>query len=263
MSEGLTIDRTRFLFFVGAIAAGCSPRNEATSPPGGALASTSASPTTTSMGASTTSTTGTSAIGTPATSTPPTTTNWPKPTGDGYGPPKEGSWPTPTAEGYWPGGGGPVGEGGGAWAPPPKKKPSPTPICGIDENVGKPGSCTTLKIDKSCSPFPFINGACSDAVRFYKPKIAERAVTCIRSKSPLQLCDALHVYDCKDDALHTACPDPGADPYCGVITQSCKGVSPVECRTYLSGMNALGRNEMVKCMQQNCGFGLYSCSEGL
>ena len=190
---------------------------------------------------------------------------WPaaegKPPTWGNGPSSgSGTWPT---SGGWPvAEGNPAGEG---YSPPSngKKKPSPKPQCGVDESVGNPGNCKTLNIDKSCAPFPFINEACADSAKFMKPKIAERAVACIRTKAPKQLCDAMSVYDCKDDALHTACPDPSADADCGAIQQSCKKTSMAECRTYLSGMNALGRSEMVKCMKSDCSWGLYSCSEGL
>jgi hypothetical protein len=36
-----------------------------------------------------------------------------------------------------------------------------------------------------------------------------------------------------------------------------------DCIGYLSGMNAVGRSEMVKCMKTDCSYGLYSCAEGL
>jgi hypothetical protein len=170
-----------------------------------------------------------------------------------------GSWPP--GEGY----GGPAAEGSVPMPPPPPKTPTPKPVCGVDEMVGAPGSCSSLVIHKSCSPFPFIHEACADSSRYFKPKIAERAVACIRKKSPLQLCDALHVYKCKDDALHTACADPSADGDCATITQGCPSVSFDQCRVYLSGMNAAGRAAMVKCLTSanGCGWGVYSCSEGL
>jgi hypothetical protein len=238
----MKIDRARFLVLTSTLAAGCGPAGAPTSP---------------TNNAANTANTGEVDAGpvTPTTSTSEGGMIGKLPTGEGSYPTGEGTYPT--GEGYYP-----TGEGGGGYMAPPKK-PTPAPICGVNELAGKPGSCASLKIDKSCAPFPFVNSACSDALKYYKPKIAERAVSCIHSRTPKQLCDAMSVYDCKDYALHTACPDASSDASCAAIQQSCKTTTLTECRTYLSGMNDLGRAEMVKCMAQNCSWGLYSCAEGL
>ena len=249
------IDRSRFFFLVTAIASGCGPRQQATEVP---VASSS--------DAGTTSGTEGGVPLPEATATAPTGTSpWPASEGK---PPTWGNTPSSEGVGTWPQGGWPASEGypaGEGYVPPVSsgKKKSPKPVCGVDENVGNPGNCQALNIDKSCAPFPFINSACADSAKFMKPKIAERAIACIRTKSPKQLCDAMSVYDCKDDALHTACPDPSADADCATIMKACKKTSLAECRTYLSGLNAAGRGEMVSCMKSDCSWGLYSCSEGL
>jgi hypothetical protein len=185
------------------------------------------------------------------------------PTGEGGSvgsPSSEGYWPAPVGEGY----GSPVGEGysGPVYSPSQKKPPFNAIACGGDD-AGKPGSCSSVTVDKSCAPFPFVNSACSDAITYYKPRVAERAVSCIRSRSPMQLCDAMSVYDCKDVALRGACRDTTTVPDCQVIVASCPKTKMNECIGYLSGMNGLGRSEMVKCMKSDCTYGLYSCAEGL
>ncbi|MGZ3448869.1 MAG: hypothetical protein ACXVEF_04680 [Polyangiales bacterium] len=169
----------------------------------------------------------------------------------------------PTVEGYWPPQ--PTSEGG--YYPPPPKLPTPpfnASACSGDD-IGSPGSCAGLKFDKSCAPFPFVTEACNDAIKFYKPKIAERAVSCIQKQSPKKLCDAMNTYHCKDVALRSACIDPSADASCNAILAKCPATSMAECRGYLSGMNDTGRAEMVKCMAgpNGCSWGLYSCTEGL
>lgn len=168
---------------------------------------------------------------------------------------QQGQWPQP-----------PTSEGGGYY-PPPVKPPTPpfnASICGGDD-VGTPGSCGGLKFDKSCAPFPFVTEACDDAIKYYKPKIAERAVACIQKQSPKKLCDAMSTYHCKDVALRSACIDPSADASCNAIIAKCPSTSMSECRGYLSGMNDSGRAEMIKCMTgpSGCSWGLYSCTEGL
>ncbi len=158
----------------------------------------------------------------------------------------------------------PTQEGGGVYTPPPHKssKPFNTTSCTTDD-VGQPASCAGLKFDKSCNPFPFVVEACNDARKYYKPKIAERAVACIRHKSPQQLCDAMHTYDCKDEALRSACVDGTTNQVCGQIVQSCPGIAMAECRGYLSGMSDVGRAAMLTCMKSDCTYGLYSCTESL
>jgi hypothetical protein len=252
----MQIERARFLVLVSTIAAACGPRHPANDAP---IATAGADAGTTSGVEG--------GVPIPATVNATTTSTSPWPASEGK-PPVWGNGPSNEGAGTWPAGNWPAAEGypaGEGYVPPVtgKKKKPPSPQCGVDENVGTPGNCQALKIDKSCAPFPFINAACADSAKFMKPKIAERAVACIRTKSPMQLCDAMSVYDCKDDALHTACPDPSSDGDCATIRKACPKTTASECRTYLSGLNALGRGEMVKCMKTDCTYGLYSCSEGL
>lgn len=244
----MQIDRTRFLLLVGTIAGGCGgPRvrhDGSASNVGATEATTTAAPT--------------------ATQDPSKDLT--------MSPSHEGATTSPTSEGYWPapmptneGGTNPPPTGEGYVGPvytPTKKKPFNVQACSGDD-IGKAYGCASLKIDKSCAPFPFINQACDDAMKNFKGRIAERAVGCIRSKKPMDLCDAMSVYDCKDAALRSACRDPKADTACAQILQSCPGTSMDECRGYLSGMNDTGRAKMLQCMQANCTYGLYSCTEGI
>ena len=245
----MQIDRTSFLLLATAIAASCAP---------------AAGPAPTTAAAGTTTAPSTSATAPPAATTAGSADKgyWPThPVSEG------GMGPGPVNEGgYWPGpSGGPTSEGG--YTPPTTTKPPPpfnSAACSGDAS-GTPGSCSALKFDKSCAPFPFVNDACNDAIKYYKPKIAERAVACIGKQSPKKLCDAMNTYNCKDSALRSACADSGADAQCLQILGACKGTSMSECRGYLSGMNDVGRAAMVKCMtaKSGCSYGLYSCTESL
>ena len=132
-----------------------------------------------------------------------------------------------------------------------------------NDDVGSPQSCANLGFDKSCDPFPFVTNSCNAAVSNYKAHVAEKAVTCIHKTSGKKLCDAMNTYRCKDEALHAACVDPAADAPCQQIVSVCKNTNMTECRGYLSGMNAKGRAEMVKCMQNNCKYTMYACTEGI
>jgi hypothetical protein len=127
-----------------------------------------------------------------------------------------------------------------------------------DDDHGSPGDCR--KAD--CRRLPFICEHCEEYRRFFKPKIAERAVACVVAQSGAQLGDGCRTYQCGDEALGGACLDTAADPTCAVVARSCS-TSVDECRGMLSGMNDAGRQKILACAQAGCRFGLWSCVEGL
>lgn len=248
-SAVMQIDRSRFLFLVSAIAAGCGPRTQSVSP-------TPPPPADAGIGATTV----------PAPTSAPKD-NYPPPVAEGGSPPpfvegpvSEGgvAWPTPVSEG------GPVYEGGGSSLPSLEGMGIPIKswTCSGNDDVGKAPACA-VKVPKSCAPFPFVHQACSGAHRYFKPKIAERAVSCMNKLKPDAVCAAM-TYECKEKALRSACPDPAADVACAAIAQKCPKTNLVECKRYLNGLNAQGRTAVEQCMSgPGCGWGIYSCTEGL
>lgn len=258
----MRVDRSRFLLLASTIAAGCGPRTEGPRAPA-AVAAPAAPATAATMAAGEASPPGTGKHYPPPIAEGGA--SWPGPVDEG--PAAEGYWPS-TAEGggYWPGG--PAGEGASTdeGGPLPTLKGMGIPVsswtCNGADDVGKPSYCA-VKVPKSCAPFPFVHSSCNGARKFFKPKIAERAVSCMNKLGPDAVCAAM-TYECKDAALRSACPDPTADADCQAIATACPKSSLTECRRYLSGLNASGRARVVDCMKGNgCGYGVYSCVEGL
>jgi len=142
----------------------------------------------------------------------------------------------------------------------PAKISRPTAPCADDQ--GAAGSC---KVMKACPGFSFPREHCESYRKGLKPKVAQKALDCLAKLSAKDVCDACTTYRCGDLALKSACPDPTADATCAQITAKSSSVSLAECKTYLSGMNAVGRAKMKSCLisQQGCGFGLHSCTESL
>jgi hypothetical protein len=254
----MRIDRSRFLLLASAISAGCGPRREATPPP------------------TTVSDADAGAPAPVATAAPPKAPHEGAVVGDAW---SVSEGPPPSYEGgggYWPPGEGyptPANEGG--WTPPPTAEGSgPTSLkamgipvqswtCSGSDDVGKPAYCS-VQVPKSCAPFPFVNQNCRGARKYFKPKIAERAVQCMHKLTPNAVCSAM-TYECREAAMKSACPDPAADIDCQAMAKKCPKVSVSECKQYMSALNAAGRSEVIKCMTTGggCGYGIYSCTEGL
>lgn len=119
----------------------------------------------------------------------------------------------------------------------------------------------------SCGNQTFLDAKCAMTWKNMKPSISNVARNCMLELSQDDLCnDSLKTYACIDQALHDACPDDTVTSDCDTILGfgSCSGKSEVTaetCSTYLSGLTANGRSEMVSCMEGYCDF--YSCGEGL
>jgi len=134
--------------------------------------------------------------------------------------------------------------------------------CAGSDDVGKPAYCA-VKVPKSCAPFPFVHSSCNGARKYFKAKVAERAVSCMNKLKGDAVCAAM-TYDCKEAALRSACPDPSADAVCQGIVQKCPKAKVAECKRYVAGLNAAGRAKVEQCMTgPGCGWGVYSCVEGL
>jgi hypothetical protein len=136
------------------------------------------------------------------------------------------------------------------------------PAGACTDDKGAPGACTAMK---SCSGVAFPKTKCEAFKKYFKPRVAQRAVECLAKITDKQACDACNAYRCGETALKTSCDDASADATCAQITSKCKAISMSDCRTYLSGMNGAGRAKMAFCLGQptGCGFGIFSCAEGL
>jgi hypothetical protein len=136
----------------------------------------------------------------------------------------------------------------------------PPGVCSDDK--GTPAACSTMK---DCGGTAFPRLKCEAYRRYLKPRVAQHAVACLAKIPGGNDCDSCPVYRCGEEALKTACDDATVDPLCLQITSKCKAVSMAECRSYLSGMNAVGRAKLAGCLssQPGCGFGIMSCTEGL
>ena len=133
-------------------------------------------------------------------------------------------------------------------------------VCDDDTITGGYGDCNLLAAD-ACTVASFQVGQCNDAKSTMKPFIAQQTIQCILDNAAA--CDPTKTYQCKDAAVHIACPDPTADDECDTIHTACSAVDVAECKQYLSGLKQAGRNSMVSCLTGNCSFGLYTCVEGL
>ncbi|MBI2393413.1 MAG: hypothetical protein HYV09_27765 [Deltaproteobacteria bacterium] len=261
----MRVDRSKFLLLASAIAAGCGPRGEGPRAPAAVSVPAEAD-----AGAPATAPSAKSVEASPpATHYPPPIAeggaSWPAPVDEG--PAAEGYWPSTTeGGGAWPGGPAAEGASTAEGGPLPTLKGMGIPVsswtCNGSDDVGKAGYCA-VKVPKSCAPFPFVHSSCNGARKYFKPKIAERAVSCMNKLGPDAVCAAM-TYECKDAALRSACLDATADADCQAIANSCPKASMTECRRYLSGLNALGRAKVTDCMKgSSCGYGIYSCVEGL
>jgi hypothetical protein len=153
-----------------------------------------------------------------------------------------------------------------------------TTVPACDDTTGSPAACPPLPYsaeEGGCSPVA--NKRCEDFKASFKPRVAERAVSCITALTAPQKCDANRVNLCGHEALMSACPEPepaaaGANATpddlttrCLKVAQECassttSGPTVRECRSTLAGMTAVGRDRMVDCMRTHCGDkGLLGC----
>lgn len=253
------IDRTKFLVLAASLAGGCYiqqqapspyPENQGAGPPAPAPAPAPA-PTATAAPAGT-------VVGAP----PPTGEGMakPPPTKEGgYVPPptKEGAYvPAPTGEGY------PSSEGGPTYEGMPSLKKHAIPLhtwkCASNDDSAAKYDCVVKA--PGCS---WSQQSCLGASKYFKPKVAERAATCI-SKVTTTTCD-IATYDCRKAALRSACPDATVDTWCQQAMKGCNKLKLHECRMWMTGLNNLGRAAAVACISNptSCGYGMYSCVEGL
>lgn len=181
----------------------------------------------------------------------------PPPTGEGYGPSGEGY--VPMGEGYPAKEGYPAGEG--YPSPDPSLKKLGVPVGTWKCGAGGDDTSGAIKCVAKGPDCSWAVDSCKGAGKYFKPKIAERATSCINQIGS----NCSSTYECRKAALRSACPDATVDAACQQAMSTCKKVKLHECRTWMTGLNAAGRSEAIKCLANPtyCGFGIYSCVEGL
>jgi hypothetical protein len=147
--------------------------------------------------------------------------------------------------------------------------PSTQPPAACDDMAGHPAECPP-------APYPADEGVCApiatkrceDFKSSMKPRVAERAVSCILALNPAQRCDRARVNLCGHAALMSACEptksaDTGAEDLgnlCRSIVGSCSSATFRDCEATLAGMTAAGRDRMLRCMGAHCSDkGLLGC----
>jgi hypothetical protein len=259
----MKIDRTLFLFLTGSIAAvACS----ANAPPQPAVGASSASASATS----TSTATPTASSGTLTSSPPPTPTD-------------SATAPPPTASASVPDAGAPVASSAPTASLPPVDPSTLKPVgpdtgCGkgkrtyddtrtnCDDTAGAMPDCGTIQMGYASSevcPGPVAaRRRCFVATTNFKPAVAQAVHACL-GKTTGKYCNSCNFYQCNYNALMGACPDPTADAACDKIARSCNGFDKLRCRSYLSGMSAKGRENMVSCLTSSCSKGFLMCLQGL
>lgn len=240
----MKVDRQSFLLAAAAIAAACGP----TSPQGSS---------------------GATAVTIPPQPPPPEPSEWnqpppakpPAPVAEAEPRPPARPRVAPTEEGWLTS---PMDEGlstgpknVGAMCRSKAPPPGPSAAACADDQ-GAPGDCKKA----NCKSLPFICDQCEAYKKYFKARIAQRAVACVVGQTKAESRDGCKTYECGDAALKTACPDAAADAACRTIAPRCRATID-ECRSLLAGMNAQGRAKIQTCAQSGCSYGLWSCVEGL
>jgi hypothetical protein len=153
--------------------------------------------------------------------------------------------------------GSPVSEWGGG-APSPPTTLATDKKC--NDNVGKPGACTFKAPGPQCESFSGIGNECKSIVKAFKPKVAERAVDCMKQKSGTPaICEFALASRCASEAIRNGvCPDKTADVECQKAVTKCssgRGGSPLtmdECRAAYSAVQTKSRKKMMSCVSEFC-----------
>lgn len=131
-----------------------------------------------------------------------------------------------------------------------------------DDDAGTIVSCDGLALTSACGIAEFVEGECTDAEAYLKPRVANATRECMLALDDTEICDATNTYSCLNDALLDSCPDATAAAFCADIGTQCDGTVPENCETYVSGLTAEGRAQFTACVADSwCD--LYICVESL
>lgn len=129
-----------------------------------------------------------------------------------------------------------------------------------NDNVGKPGACTFKAPGPQCESFSDIANECKSIVKAFKPKVAERAVDCMKQKSGTQaICEFALASRCVSEAIRNGvCPEKAADADCQKAVANCSGgrggssLSMDECRAAYSAVPTKSKKKMMSCVSEFC-----------
>lgn len=176
-------------------------------------------------------------------------------------------------------------------------KTSSAPAC--DDGQGAPEQCPSIGPADEGICGNLIFKRCNEFKASFKPRVATNAVACLRALKGNERCDPIRINQCGHMALMNACQEPlpplkgellaGTGGTSGAATvtlvedasqkpspvaAACESIrkvcskspldpSLVDCQQTLSGMNELGRANMVECVSKHCtARGLWAC-EGM
>ena len=131
-----------------------------------------------------------------------------------------------------------------------------------DDDAGTIVTCDGLADTSTCGIADFVEGECTDAETYLKPRVANATRECMIALDETAICDATNTYTCLNDALLDSCPDATATAFCADLGTQCDGTVPENCETYVSGLTAEGRAQFTACVADSwCD--LYICVESL
>ncbi|MBX3226159.1 MAG: hypothetical protein KIT84_28700 [Labilithrix sp.] len=125
-----------------------------------------------------------------------------------------------------------------------------------DDSAGEPGDCPAIGLptaEGGCGGLAAMR--CADFKKTMKPRVAERAVSCLNKLTAAERCDPKRIELCAHVALMNACDDSSAESVtrsCDAIAASCTGASKTECALAMSGLEEIGREAMTECAKKHC-----------
>jgi len=130
---------------------------------------------------------------------------------------------------------------------------SDTNMC--DDSGAAPKSCAPLKAPgPQCESFSDTKNMCGKLSRGLRPRVAEKAVDCLLSKSGKQaICDFRAASECALAAVHKACIEPSTQAACSNVVRACSGrLTMNDCQSLLSAVADKHRRAMLSCVTEGC-----------
>ena len=128
-----------------------------------------------------------------------------------------------------------------------------------DDAAGAPGNCEVIRAPgPQCESFTDNKGMCSKWKKGFKPKVAEKAVSCLLAMSGKRdLCDFQRPQRCAIAALGHACIDLNVSRACDPILASCAAaqygnLTKRVCQAALSAVTDANRPRLTTCMTEGC-----------
>ncbi len=124
-----------------------------------------------------------------------------------------------------------------------------------DEGGVAPTGCGTLRAPgPTCESFTDTKAMCGKLARGLRPRVAEKAVDCMLTKSGKQaVCDFNLANQCGMLAVQKACIEPSTQAACAPVVRACGGaVQMRDCQLLLSAVTSKNRRNMISCITEGC-----------